>query len=213
MGWATNEKRALAETLRSTDPRAATLCAGWDVQRLLAHLVQREQDARGALGDLVQRAEPGQEKNLGTLVAGAATPQGYAALVDRFLAGPPRWSPLSWASEQVNLLEYVVHHEDVRRAGPVPAPPRELPAHQRQRLWKQLPLMARLRFRKAPVGVVLALPDGASAPVKVGTPAVTLTGDPVELALYVTGRRSAAAVQVSGPPPAVSQFQDWLARA
>jgi len=212
MGWARTEKRALAETLRQTDPRAATLCAGWDVQRLLAHLVQREQDARGAVGDLLQRAEPGQEKNLGSLVEGAATPQGYAALVDRFLAGPPRWSPFSWAADQVSLLEYVVHHEDVRRGGPVPAAPRELPAHQRQQLWKQLPLMARLRFRKAPVGVVLALPDGTTAPVKVGTPAVTLTGDPVELALHVTGRRGAAVVQVSGPPAAVTEFQDWLAQ-
>jgi hypothetical protein len=48
--------------------------------------------------------------------------------------------------------------------------------------------------------------------VKSGAPAVILTGEPVELALYTSGRRAAAHVQVSGPPDAVRQFQTWIAQ-
>jgi uncharacterized protein (TIGR03085 family) len=210
MGWAQTEKRALVETLRRADPEADTLCAGWNTRRLLAHLVQREQDPRGSLGDALLRAKPGQERYLGRLADRAATPEGYAALLARFVAGPPRWSPMSWASEQLNLLEYVIHHEDVRRGGPTSPGPRVLPERERQRIWQPLPLLARLRYRSAPVGVVLAQLGGARATAKSGARAVTLTGEPVELALYTSGRRSAAQVQVSGPPEAVQRFQAWV---
>jgi uncharacterized protein (TIGR03085 family) len=213
MGWVQTEKKALAATLRRSDPLGDTLCAGWDTRRLLAHLVQREQDHLGAALDALARPEPGRERNLGRLVAGAATPEGYTALVDRFVAGPSRWSPFTWAAEQVNLLEYVIHHEDVRRGGPAASPPRVLPAQQNRAVWKQLPLMARLRFRTAPVGVVLAVPAGARATVKGGTPAVTLSGEPVELALHLSGRRSAAHVQLGGPPETVATFRAWLDRS
>ena len=112
------EREALADTFRSTDPDGPTLDEGWTVRHVLAHLVQREQDPVGATKDLVQRRPPGTERELGRLVDDARTPAGYVALADRFLAGPPRWSPFRWAAERMNLLEYVVHHEDVRRGGP-----------------------------------------------------------------------------------------------
>lgn len=210
MGWARNEKKALVDTLRRSDPDAPTLCEGWDTKRLLAHLVQREQDLVGGLGDVVGRSEPGHEKYLGRLADGAATPEGYAQLIDRFVTGPPRWSPLSWAAEQVNLVEYVIHHEDVRRGTGVPMP-RVLPADQADKIFRQLPLIARLKFRSSPVGVTLARPGGARTVVRSGTAMVTLTGDPVELALWTSGRRTAAQVQVSGPPDAVAAFEAWLA--
>lgn len=215
MGWAGTEKNALVDTLRRADPDVDTLCSGWSTRRLLAHLVLREQDVLGSLGDAVGRAEPGQEKYLGRLADGARTPEGYAGLVDRFVAGPPRWSPMSWASEQLNLVEYVVHHEDVRRGSAHPGEPRSLPPAQDKAIWRQLSLMGRLKFRRSPVPVVLARPDGSTARVGKGTEQqdeqVVLTGEPVELALYVTGRRAAAHVQVSGPPAAVTAFQSWVA--
>jgi uncharacterized protein (TIGR03085 family) len=212
MGWARTEKQALVQTLRGADPDAPTLCAGWDTRRLLAHLVQREQDHRGAAADALSRPEPGQEKHLGRLADGAGTASGYRALVDRFAAGPSRFSPFVWAADQTNLLEYVIHHEDVRRGGAGPVVPRELPVDLRRRIFRQLPLMARLVFRRAPVGVRLAVPGGTETTVRGGTPAVTLTGDPVELALHVSGRRSAAQVEVTGPPAAVEQFRTWDAQ-
>ncbi len=227
MGWARTEKNALVDTLRRADPEAETLCAGWSTRRLLAHLVLREQEVLGSLGDAVGRAEPGQEKYLGRLADEAHTPEGYAGLVDRFVAGPPRWSPMSWGTEKINLLEYVIHHEDVRRGGVEPVQPRTLPPAQDKAVWSQLPLMARIRYRRSPGPVVLARLDGATARVSKGRPAskgtaatgaepegeVVLTGGPVELALYVSGRRSAAQVQVSGPPAAVAAFESWVASA
>jgi uncharacterized protein (TIGR03085 family) len=212
MGWARTEKSALVDTLRRTDPAAPTLCAGWDAKRLLAHLVQREQDLVGGLVDIVDRAEPGQEKHLGRLAEPAGTPEGWSGLIDRFVAGPPRWSPMSWASEQVNALEYLIHHEDVRR-GSGPVVPRPLPATQADTIFRQVPLMARLKLRRSPVGVTLAQPGGAATVVKSGDPVVTVTGEPAELALWVGGRRAAAQVQLSGPPSAVEQLEGWLAQS
>jgi uncharacterized protein (TIGR03085 family) len=170
MGWAQTEKQALVETLRRTDPGAPTLCTGWDARRLLAHLVQREQEHLGALTDAVARPEPGQEKHLGRMAAGAGTREGYVALVERFLDGPSRWSPMTWASEQVNLLEYVIHHEDVRRGGVTSPGPRVLPQHQRQQIWKQVTLMARLRFRGAPGGWCWSFPEGPGPPRRAARP-------------------------------------------
>lgn len=211
MPWVEKERTALVATLRATDPDAPTLCEGWNVRRLLAHLVQRETDLVGGIKDIVSRAEPGQEKNLTALTDGARTPEGYQALVGKFSEGPPRWSPMSWAGEQVNLIEYVVHHEDVRRAGSDPAPPRPLPAAEVQSIWSKLTMMSRLTFRKAPVGVILAQPGGKGAVVKKGESSVTLTGEPVELALFGSGRRTQASVEVSGPDDAVVAFNSWIA--
>ena len=210
MGWARTEKEALVDTFRRADPDAPTLCTGWDARRLLAHLVQREQDPAGGLADAVGRAEPGQEKHLGRLAGTAATPEGWSTLIDRFVAGPPRWSPMSWASEQVNLLEYAVHHEDLRRGAGLAL--RTLPAPQADSIFRQVPLMARLKLRRSPVGVTLVRPGGQTAVVRSGSPAVTVTGEPLELALWVGGRRQAAHVQLSGPPEALEQLEDWLDR-
>jgi hypothetical protein len=41
---------------------------------------------------------------------------------------------------------------------------------------------------------------------------VSLTGDPVELLLYVSGRREAAHVELTGPPETVAAFEAWVAR-
>ena len=220
MPWVEKERTALVATLRASDPDGPTLCEGWNVRRLLAHLVQREHDLVGGVRDIVSRAEPGREKNLSTLTDGARTPEGYQALVGRFSEGPPRWSPMSWAGENINLLEYVIHHEDVRRAGSTPAAPRPLPDAESQSIWSKLLLVARLTFRASPVGVILAQPGGQSSVVKNGVvkngvvkkgePSVTLTGAPVELALYLNGRRTSAAVEVTGPPDAVLTFTSWL---
>lgn len=206
------EKAALVATLRQADPDAATLCAGWDVRRLLAHLVQREQDPRGLVGDALARRPPGGEPGLSRLTGAAGSAPGYQDLVSRFAAGPPRWSPMSWAAENINLVEYVIHHEDVRRGGLTPAEPRPLPPEQQSAIWAKLPVLSRLAFRRSPVGVSLARPSGETQVAKRGDPGVVLIGPPVELALYVSGRRYVAHVEVSGPADAVTRFESWTAK-
>lgn len=212
MPWVEKERQALVQTFRTTDPEAPTLCEGWDARHLLAHLVQRENDVGASLGDIVVKREPGQEKYLGRLVDSALTPAGYEALIARFESGPPRWSPMSWAGENINLIEYVIHQEDVRRgAGPVE--PRVLPNAETASLFSKAAAMARLIYLRSPVGVSMAQPSGPTRVVKKGTRDVVLTGEPVELALYNSGRRGAAAVEITGTPEAVAQFRAWQSKS
>ena len=206
MGWVETERTELVRTLREADPLAPTLCEGWDVRRLLAHLVLREHAPWKIAADVVRRPKPGEEKHLGEEAAAAATDHGYAALVDRFAAGPGRFSP--FRADAANLVEYVIHHEDIRR-GAGGAAPRDLPAGQQQALWKQLGLMARMGYRTAPVGVELALPGFGRRRVRPGSPAVLVSGNVVDLALHAMGRRTAANVSVEGSGEAVRAFRDW----
>ena len=210
MRWIDAEKPALVETLRHADPEAPTLCEGWTTRHLLAHLVQREQDQLANLGDMIIRRPPGQEKYLGRLVDSARTPEGYDALVTRFAAGPVRWSAMNWAAETLNFTEYVIHHEDLRRGGETPAEPRVLPEKEQRSIWKRVLSITRFVYRRAPVGVILATPGGDLQQVRKGDPAVVLTGEPVELLLYVSGRREAARVEVSGDPDGVTHFEPWV---
>ena len=207
MSWVAHEQDALVQTLRSANPDAGTLCDGWDVRRLVAHLVQREQAPVAGLKDAVARKPPGQEPGLTDLTTRARSPYGYARLIDRFVEGAPRWSPMSWAAEKINFVEYVIHHEDVRRGGHDPLEPRDLPREEQDAVWEQLGLFA-LSLRKSPVGVRLATPVGQTRVAKAGD-GVTLTGEPVELALWISGRRAPARVAVTGSPDAVQQLQDW----
>jgi len=89
--------------------------------------------------------------------------------------------------------------------------PRVLAPEQSRALWARLGLFARLAFRTSPVGVALALPGGSTTVAKKGEPSVTVTGEPVELTLYVTGRRDAAQVEVTGSVADVARYESWLA--
>lgn len=211
MRWIDAEKPALVESLRHADPEAPTLCEGWTTRHLLAHLVQREQDQLANLGDMVVRRPPGQERFLGRLVDCARTPEGYDALVNRFAEGPRRWSAMSWAAETLNLTEYVIHHEDLRRGSEPQAEPRVLPEKEQRSIWKRLLSITRFVYRRAPVGVALATLGGDVRQVRKGMPTVVLTGEPVELLLYVSGRREAAQVEVTGSSDAVAEFERWAA--
>lgn len=210
MPWVQDERQALATTLASTDPDQPTLCEGWTVRHLLAHLVQREREPLSRFADQLARPVPGHEKRMGRLVDGARSPEGYDALVTRFARGPSRLSPMGWADEAVNLLEYVIHHEDVRRGAGRTPEARPLPTKEQAAIWSRLRLMARLGYRRAPVGVELALPSGERYRAREAADAVLLTGDPVELLLHASGRRRAANVELTGAPGAVQRFETWL---
>lgn len=211
------ERAALASTLLAADPHAPTLCAGWRVVDLAAHLVLRERRPDLMARDVLSRAEPGREPHLQRLVADALDPVGYRALVARVAAGGPRWSPMNWAESMTNLVELVVHHEDVRR-GPRgadghsgPAEPREdLSPELARALWRRTLTGAGLLYRKAHTGVVLVVPGGPRAVVWHGADSVAVVGDPVELALHSNGRYRAAHVTLEGRPATIDRFLDGL---
>lgn len=209
MRWSESERAALVESLRQLDPDAPTLCEGWSVRRLVAHLVQREHAPLQQLGDTVRKDPAGQEKNLNKLVASAATPLGYQELVDTFAAGTGVLNPMSWLGDTGQLLEYVVHHEDVLR-GAGQSSRQERPAAALNKLFSQLCVISKLVFRRSPVGVTFARPEGNPPAVIKRGEGVTITGDPVELALFVNGRRAAAQIQLDGAPEHVAAFQQWI---
>ena len=212
MTWVEGERRSFAVDFRAADPNAPTLCAGWTTRHLCAHLVQREHAILRNVWDQVTTKAPGEERFMRRLVDEAGTPDGYAALVDRFAAGPSRRSLMGRFDEALNLVEYVVHHEDLRR-GSGPVPPRELPPAELDEIWRRARPVLKRAYRKAPVGVELAPDGGAVTAVRSGPSTVTVAGPPLELLLHAFGRRSAADVRVDGSSDGVTSFARWATRA
>jgi uncharacterized protein (TIGR03085 family) len=209
MAWVDLERRSLAATFAATDPEQPTLCEGWTVRHLLAHLVQRERQPLARVADQLSRRGPGREERLGELVERARSAEGYDKLLSRFAQGPSPWSPMAWADEAVNFLEYVIHHEDVRRGGTQPLEPRRLPDEEQQAIWRRVGGLSRLAYRRSPVGVTLALPTGPRKRVRQGEAGVVLTGEPVELLLLASGRPAAAHVQLTGRDESITHFRAW----
>jgi uncharacterized protein (TIGR03085 family) len=206
MSYSRDERRALCALLDEVGPDAPTLCDGWTTRDLAAHLVLREHrpDAgAGILGGPLAGYTRRAQRRLAE-----RTP--YPHLVQIIRTGPPRLSVfgLPGMDARANMVEYFVHHEDVRRAAPG-WQPRELSPGFADALWGRLG-MTRLILRKVPVGVELArddVQDGdhpASAgqhhriTIRNGTPVVTVVGNPAELTMWALGRTTAVRVRMDG---------------
>jgi uncharacterized protein (TIGR03085 family) len=127
----------------------------------------------------------------------------YERLVEQIRSGAPIYTPLRL--EALNVHEYFVHHEDVRRAngsGPRPADP-ELDLA----LWTALKRMGPMMTRGVgKIGLDLTTTSGEEVRLRSGTPSVRLRGEVPELFLYLFGRKDAAEVEVHGPADAVAQL-------
>jgi uncharacterized protein (TIGR03085 family) len=203
MSFAASERAALCDLFDALGPDAPTLCAGWDTRDLAAHLHLRETSLLSAgilLPPVAGMLERRQQE-----VAGGDWP----TLVAR-IRRPPFWSPsaIGGIDKRMNLAEYYVHHEDVRRAQHG-WEPRELTPSQQRALWGVLQATARAHYRKAAVGVVLRRePDGAEITAKPGIPAVVVVGPPSELVLHAFGRTGQSLVRFEGPDEAVAELQE-----
>jgi uncharacterized protein (TIGR03085 family) len=192
------ERSELCDLFLAVGPEAPTLCQGWSTLDLAAHLVIREHDPRSGFAILGGERFAKLERSL----MDNARAQGYAKLVDRLRAGPPL---LPWRvpvlREFLNLTEWFVHHEDVRRA--TGRPPRDDRPDLDRTLWTMLRRASRLMLRKVRgAGVALDAPGFGEVPARGPGPSVRLTGGPQELTLYLSGRRSAARVDLTGPEEA-----------
>jgi uncharacterized protein (TIGR03085 family) len=209
--WVEVERQSLADDFRAADPDGRTLCHGWTARHLCAHLVQRQRATLRNVWDQLSPRAPGNERFMRRLVENAASPDGYAALVDTFAEGPRHRSLLTRFDEPLNLLEYVVHHEDLRR-GSGPVPPRDLPTAEVAEIWRRATPILRRAYRKAPVGVEL-VPDGEAVVLARSAPStVTVSGSPIDLVLHAFGRRGAADVRVDGQPDDIASFTRWASR-
>ncbi|MDR1999881.1 MAG: TIGR03085 family protein [Frankiaceae bacterium] len=214
------ERRELAETLRRAGPAAPTLCEGWTAADLAAHLVLRGRSPRYALAlarDPAAATRQGRE---------LADRLGYPALIERIeRIGPLSPARIGAADDAVNLIEYVVHHEDVRRAGGDWVP-RALPADRQAALWRALRVGARTLFRRSLAGLSMQWAPGpgdapgpgglggAGGPALRGAhPQLWVRGAPVELVLVAWGRTGVAQVELDGPTEQVARFRERAARA
>lgn len=200
---ARNERRDLADLLLGKGPDAPTLCAGWTTRDLAAHLVVRESRPDAAAGILIRPLEGWTQR-----VQDSVAAQPYPELVRKVRTGPPTLSmfAIPGVDGAANLVEFFVHHEDVRRGGDAWAP-RELDPALADALWGRLNAMARLLFRRVPSGVRLERTDGSGGSIvaRKGT-GVVLRGPAAELLLRAYGRH-AVQVETLGSPTDVAAFE------
>jgi uncharacterized protein (TIGR03085 family) len=201
---ARRERHALCDTAQALGPDAPTLCAGWTARDLVAHLLVRENSLIGAPGIAVGPLAGLTERAM-SKAARAPFPDMVRKLYDPGLT-PYR---LPGVERLANLLEYFVHHEDLRRAQP-DWQPRDLPVADEDELWKLLPVSARLATRRLGLPIVVRRSDrpGTEATVRKGDDPVVVTGRPSELVLFFFGRDELHDVTFDGPPSATTRLQE-----
>jgi hypothetical protein len=113
----------------------------------------------------------------------------------------------------MNLVEFAVHHEDVRRAVEGWAPRAGMDALQ-DALWPYQRSGTRFRCRSVrDVDLSITRPDGD--PLHVSKPAkvmpsdrpVLVTAEPLELTLFFFGRRDHAVVSCTGDPDGIAEVR------
>ena len=195
---ARRERSALVRTLREVGPDAPTLCEGWTARDLPAHLVVREGRPDAAVGVLVPALAPRLEE-----LRLRETERPWEELLGRIDGGAPWYSPFRYADQVANAAEYLVHHEDVLRAGGS-WHEREFGAEDLDRIWSMATTVARTVLRRVPARVELRTPPGVrmvrGTAVSTGAalaPAVSVVAPPVEMLLWAFGR-DVVHVDVSG---------------
>jgi len=202
------ERLALCDLFDEVGPGAPTLCEGWATRDLAAHIILRETRPDLAAGMFVPFLQGRLESAQDALAATA-----FPALVEKVRTGPPFWNPMGIPviDELMNLVEFVVHHEDVLRGdvmtGGQPGPRREVDPAIDKAVWGALKRMAPMMFRRSEIPVSLTVPGRGTIEAKAGPDPVLISGTPIELLLTAYGRGRAAAVSYDGPPNAIETLK------
>jgi len=190
------ERAALCELLDELGPDAPTLCGDWTTRDLVTHLFIRERRPLGAPGILIAPLSELAERS----GSAAEEKHTFEEMVEIIRGGAPIWSLFGVMDAQLNLSEYFVHHEDVRRAqdGWVP---RVLESAEEDALWARVSSRLTPINSTAPVGVLMQRSDtGDVHRAQTGSTTVTVVGLPGELLLFGFGRQGVARVELLGEP-------------
>ncbi len=200
--YARIERDALADALLAAGPDAPTLCEGWTASDLAAHVVARDRRPDAGPGLMLRAFADWTER----VRVGYRDGHPYPELVAMVRSGP-RWSPMNLPAldELTNMIEFFVHTEDVRRGRP-DWEPRPLDTELAARLWQRVSALARLRLRRFKTTVRIECPGHGTVTIGAGEPAVTLTGEPGELTMFLFGRQRAARVAATGPDDLVARL-------
>lgn len=191
---ARTERAALCDLALEVGPDAPTLSGTWTVKDLVVHLLVRE-GSPAAVGIVVPPLSPLVDWESRRLAR-----QDLDVLVERLRHGPPVYSLLAipTVDRLANMLEFFVHHEDIRRAQEG-WEPRDLPAATQDTLWKVVRMAGRLLVRSAKVGVQIERSDtGERQVLKDSGSRVVVRGLPSELVMFVYGRKAHARVELDG---------------
>ena len=198
------ERHELCDLMIELGPDAPTMCEGWTTKHLAAHLAIRERDLRASPGivfggpfvsytnKLMARE---MERSFQSIVSRVRTPP----------TGPLSIGPIRAAA---SFVEYLVHLEDVRRANG--SGPRSDRDDLQAEAWTAVTRMGRLMVFKAKTGRALKLvATGATTGTKSfgKGPTVMISGEPVELLLYLEGRRTVAQVTFVGNADDIAAVQ------
>lgn len=189
------ERAQLCLRFDDLGPDAPTLCDGWTTFDLAAHLVVRERNPLASPGIVIPQLAGLAERGMAR-----EKRKGYARVVDRVRSGPPLGPfAVPGLREQINLVEYAVHHEDVRRANGMA--PRTDVGDLQDALWPKVKGLARFAIRGVPAGVGIELvraDGGDTAVARRGERTATVRGEPLEILLWAYGRGGHARVELSG---------------
>jgi len=198
------ERDALCDLFLAVGPDAPTLCEGWTAADLATHLVVRERKPLAGPGLVVGGAAAALTARI---MARTKAAHSYEEMVARVRRGPPPWTAPFDAL--INLTEYFVHHEDVRRGGgdTTPRPPAEL-SKVEAALWAALRRGSGFMTRPAKgIGLDLVTPAGDGIAARAGAERASITGTPGEIVLFLSGRGGAAQVELGGAPAAQERLR------
>jgi uncharacterized protein (TIGR03085 family) len=198
--FARRERLALSDTALREGPDAPTLCDPWDVRHLVCHLLVRERNPVAAAGIAVGPLSGLTDRAIDHLAG-----RDFETLVASFRRPWPVPFGVPGVEQVWNTLEFLVHHEDIRRAQDGWAP-RSLAEEDEGAVWSMLKLMGRGLARAAGVPVVLAW-DTRSATLRGGDDPVVVRGLPSEIALVLHGRQRVADVTYDGPSDRVARLR------
>ena len=109
-----------------------TLCSGWDAKDLVAHLLLREHRPLAGAGITVGAMSGFTDRQMARY-----RKQDFGVLVEKLRTPGFTLFAIPAVEKAANTMEYVVHHEDLRRGQPDWAP-RELDAADDDELWSML---------------------------------------------------------------------------
>lgn len=191
MDMACAERAELAAFLATLTPEqweTPSLCAGWSIKDVVAHMISYEElDGFGLLkrfakGRIVRANEVGVEE------FAALSPPELVDFVGRHLR--PRGLTAGFGG-MIALVDGMIHHQDIRRAL---GRPRRIPADRLERVLKLVPKNPRLRTRPRIKGLRLRATDMdwtvGSGPEVAG---------PGEALLMAMAGRAAAVADLYGP--------------
>jgi uncharacterized protein (TIGR03085 family) len=192
------ERRDMADLLETLGPDAPTCCAGWSTAHLAAHVVVRDRRLDALPGFGAEGLGTGKPLSAWAhrLEDRLRETTGYRDVVARLRSGPRPWSPMAWpaVARAINVAEFAIHHEDVRRAQPG-WEPRALTRAEQDQLWSASAFFARRVAGSR--GLVLRRADAPGVERRLGEGGRTVDGAPMELLMWLSGRRDVARVAVS----------------